>query len=492
MNTIRPLLVGAFLLCGSVTSADQDQAVEPPVALQKAVQWRSAQRLLTARIEFSVRPGDRASHVPKGARRRFFTSRCAGSDSIMIDQGDAEGVVVLGRDGSPAPSRGHRPRYYLRQGGELWEHTERAAGAYVHNVQDDDDPFGVIDLRNCGLNPTKPFADLNELEQRFARLGYPPLKYTETTQEGLHVVTGVSGQSKYRWWIDPAKDWNVVRTAILRDDAIFAEARFALARFDGIWFPQRVEYFPGPAGEVEASLVLEVFAAEFNCPEHPTTFTPADIGVEPGMSVTYVDPENPRLLYWDGQTTVSIEEFAERQERGEVEEGATLKRELARLHEENELRHAAARARTAAPTSAPATTQPADLWRTYESEWEAYTRRFIAHFALEDDQTTRALAILKDCQQQAASRLVRLRPRIRAHEERVAALRAAGRPLSAEVTASLAAHRKSLVGPIDEILESRLKPRLDRLPTRKQRARAGPFEPRPHPAGTTTKPAHRQ
>ena len=485
----------AFLLavatCLSHADASFAQAPsegERPESLNRAIASRARHRLFTARLEYCVRQRDVPPGMSEAARLHFYTWKCAGEDYITIDQGDAEGVVFRGLDGEPAPLTFAGPSHYLLQNGELWQHTESDISAKV--FPGEDNQFSVIDLRNAGLNPSKTGGDLSELEQRVVQFGYPPLQYTETVQDGLRIVTAANTEGSFRWWIDPEKDWGIVRTETYLHQRKIGEERYTLEQIDDIWFPVRAEHYRLAAGDVEPSTVTEVLSAEFNRPEHPIVFTPADIGIEPGMAINYLGFENPLTLYWDGEKTVTFDEFKERKKRGEIEEGPTLKREVARLRAAGEQRVNPTRFGESAPKSAPTTTRPADPWRMHESEWEAYTREFIAHYALGKDQASRARTILKDCQQRAASRLARLRPKIRAHEDRVAALRAAGKALSTEVAANLEAHAQRLRAPFDEIFEKQLKPRLDSLPTRKQRTQAGAFEPARRTGKATTQPIH--
>lgn len=90
-----------------------------------------------------------------------------------------------------------------------------------------------------------------------------------------------------------------------------------------------------------------------------------------------------------------------------------------------------------------------------ESEWERYTREFIARYKLDQKQTTIAERLLRRCQSRGNDYVTRRR----------AAFQEAGRSGDAERLDALRA-------PIGEIFEKQLKPGLDRIPTRAQRAAA--------------------
>ena len=105
----------------------------------------------------------------------------------------------------------------------------------------------------------------------------------------------------------------------------------------------------------------------------------------------------------------------------------------------------------------------------HESPWLLYVKEFIKRYQLNEDQSERAMAILKDCQQRAQAFLDRRKAEFN---------RTLGELESAQSRADKDAVKKhedklmSLRKPIDEIFDKQLKPRLDKLPTRAQRAAA--------------------
>ena len=108
---------------------------------------------------------------------------------------------------------------------------------------------------------------------------------------------------------------------------------------------------------------------------------------------------------------------------------------------------------------------------TFESRWQRYTREFIARYSLKDSQEQKAWSILKKCQEQGNSYVARHRAELDKLEARVGELSKS--TAAAADREQLAAVRQRLgekLAPIDDIFENQLKPRLDKLPTRKQRA----------------------
>lgn len=126
----------------------------------------------------------------------------------------------------------------------------------------------------------------------------------------------------------------------------------------------------------------------------------------------------------------------------------------------------------------------------FESEWEQYTRQFIEKFQLNDDQTQKALDILKDCQEQGERYLRGKESQLSALEARSQAAQNPGKdakPGRGDEQNKLQQERQKLFEPLTKIFEKQLKPRLDRLPTRAQR-KAAETSPNPIKVGTGGKP----
>ena len=113
-----------------------------------------------------------------------------------------------------------------------------------------------------------------------------------------------------------------------------------------------------------------------------------------------------------------------------------------------------------------ATSQPAIVRNKVDDEWEKYTRDFVRRYELNKDQSAAAWRVLKSCQEQRTAYLRSRRDQI-AHLE--AKLRA---PKSDDDREKLPRQLEELKKPIQQIFEERLKPKLDRLPTRAQREAA--------------------
>lgn len=106
----------------------------------------------------------------------------------------------------------------------------------------------------------------------------------------------------------------------------------------------------------------------------------------------------------------------------------------------------------------------------FESKWEAYVREFIEKYKLDDGQAQRAKLILKDCQEQARQHMQRHKAELEQLDKKKKALTESKDKLKA--LTELSQRRAKLLEPIERIFEKRLKPRLEKLPTRAQRQAA--------------------
>lgn len=130
--------------------------------------------------------------------------------------------------------------------------------------------------------------------------------------------------------------------------------------------------------------------------------------------------------------------------------------------------------------------------RQYESDWERYTREFIAKYNLNDEQAAKANATLKDCQEQAARVIKGKESQIEQIEKQISELKSPENKDKDKATklADLEKQKNKLLEPIGDIFEKKLKPRLDTLPTRAQR-KAAEAAAKPAPAKEPEKPAAR-
>lgn len=129
--------------------------------------------------------------------------------------------------------------------------------------------------------------------------------------------------------------------------------------------------------------------------------------------------------------------------------------------------------------------------KDFAGKWEQYVRDFIARYQLDEGQKQRAEAYLKDCLQQGERYMQTKLSQIERVDAEVAELAKSTDKNKTAQIAKLAEQRKKLLEPLDRIFEGQLKPRLDKLPTRAQRAAAEEADKKPpaKTSGNEAKPA---
>jgi len=117
----------------------------------------------------------------------------------------------------------------------------------------------------------------------------------------------------------------------------------------------------------------------------------------------------------------------------------------------------------------------------FEGKWEAYVREFVEKYKLDDEQTQRANAILRDCQEKGRRYMAAKESTIAKLDARVVALKDYKGKDKVEQLSKINAQRGKLLAPIDRIFERELKPALDRLPTSAQKQAAAQSKKRESP-----------
>lgn len=466
-----------------VACVPRDAQGELPDALRRAVEYR--QLLHTAMIELVV------TEHRTGGETLFYTFRSAGDRVAMLHRGDGDGRVVrqLDNDGQPFVSAlSFAPQHALLMEGQIWSANEAEFQARLSPP--DGAIFDVYDLRNIALNPISCREGLEALAGRAKTHGVD-LTYSSGREGNVETVSAKLGGATLRWWIDPERDWSVVRTEVIRSDGSVVQRSVELAQADGFWFPKRVADVRIADGGAEPICTYEILAAQFNRPEHPQMLDPAFIGVDSGMEVQVQGLPGEPIQYWDGEKLISSEEFQERVRAGTVTFGPKARRQVAQLKAANAQRLQ----REAAGLEPPSLTTAIENFRRYgtnrpgpgglppfESEWEAYTRAFIAKYKLDEDQTQKAWSICDECQARGKDFVRRRHAEITALDAEEAAVRAKPAEQRAAARRDLAERRAKLLEPVQRIFDEQLKPRLEKLPTRAQRAGADQPHPTSHPA----------
>jgi len=144
--------------------------------------------------------------------------------------------------------------------------------------------------------------------------------------------------------------------------------------------------------------------------------------------------------------------------------------------------------RRQAPRSSKADTTKAASDEDFESKWEAYVREFIKKYRLNDEQTQRALAILKDCQEKGQRYIKARKAELEKLDRLVAGMKDSKDKRKLDQIAKINTQRAKLLEPLNQIFERQLKPRLEKLPTSAQRRAAAAEPKKPGQSGKTSEP----
>ncbi|MFO0839452.1 MAG: hypothetical protein U1D55_13130 [Phycisphaerae bacterium] len=452
--------IGLVALAECIWAAERNAAAgDLPFALEAAYQSRAC--LETAVIEYE----ESSARIHDGATISYRV-RLAGPDLAVDNLGDPSGVV----GGNPA--RAGRPHSTLITPDATYSHDHD--GIDMRLSDGDQRHEGAVQPRSLGVTPFVPVRDIGATLERGVESARPrDRRFSETRVGDEYEVLEERGGGIVRWRLDPARGWSPTRVTFERDGHVMQEARSSLRQQDGIWYPEKVEYFNSQyADGAKPESVIRSTKVEFLRPEHPKRLLPSDIGIEPGFFVERIGAKpGSEAEMWDGAGAVTLTQWAWLERRGVVERGPTNRAALNKATLEG---GAEGKPTDRIPSSylQPSADNRVPLMGRAPGLWERYTREFIEDYKLDVEQTQRAWRILKDCQKEAKDHL-----RAKADE-----LDEADRALNAlpvddrrgERGAPARQRLWTLLEPIDRIFFDRLKPGLDRLPTRAQRAATHP------------------
>ena len=452
----------ATLCCLGVQSVDTHS--RRPDALVRMRAYRATletSHIEWSRIEYYIHPyqlahlDDPEHNVIKTWDTEFFhTSRGTPTENnrLTINTGDAEGVRLRYADGSSMLPSSH-PKEALRalvtDDGQYWHAYNESLEAEIVPARG---VAGLYEPRKLGLTSRVPYGRFNLMEEPAPD---PERVYEETVEDGLHIVTIRRDDTVIRYWIDPQRGWQPVRMRTEFKGRLHGESRSSLRKFDGIWFPERVEFYRGDHEDgQEPASVVRVYSATFNRPEHPRQLTPNDIGLTTAYNVIIHDADLHEIAngWWDGEKVVLV---------GELRAGTDESMLPPGVVQLNPLEPPAA--------SAPVAAALANRIKSVLTEWEQYTKVIIHAYRLNHEQRQRAWAILRKCQELAQRHLSRQKEQIEQVDRLKVQLKESAGKERQKQKAMLQDLRQCIMGPIEEIFETQLIPRLDKLPTRAQR-----------------------
>ena len=457
----------AVLGCALVAASGQDrppgEGVRPPAAMRAFEQARRA--IASGRIEWTV---TQARHPDRTVN---LVSRYArNGDVIYENRGDDDGWTIFNAE----TGEGFRkyPQLYMINADGTWHFEETTPScawypkAWEQQQEHDLHLSHVRDARAIGV---APFSNSLEYRRGLAAL-WPslddPIERWSEQQNGDYVIVNAYHRSGAvrTWYIAADRGWNAERITLeFRGHPIF-EVQCSLAQFGDVWFPAEARYY----WRGEPADCVTVTKASFNSADDPERFTPADLGLEPGSGIheagagTRVGPDN---LTWTGQGIVKSGEWREGVKSGKWAWGPIHRRIQESGFE--------------SPYETPAEAQARRLQRRGRQTrhylerhaflWEEYVRSFVKRHEFDRDQREKANLILLECQRQAHEFMQRRRNEL---TEIISKLLDASASGQSEQAARLRERLQEGLRPIDAIFEQSLKPRLEKLPTRAQRAAA--------------------
>lgn len=457
------LSIVAVLASPLPAPAEED---ERPMALVRMADARAKLHTAVVECEYEIHILGADDQLTDPRLCHFATARLAGDDVIWVNKGSPEGMDGRDAAGTPRP-RFNGPHHFLFARGEKWFYNDGELAAELYPTKGIWNP---PNFRTLGVVAGTPTQDV-ELSIWGRRAVSPTRTYREEREGPLLVITVERGNRSTKWWIDPDRGWSPVRVQRFHEGELFTESRSTLRQFDGVWFPEKVEIFI-PAymdGKVPRE-TFKILSAEFNRPEHPQRFTPADIGVPPGAMVKLFDESESEIGFavWNGTELLH----------------RSLYDEWKRAQEEN---------------AATDGTPDAPLGVGTLTEWERYTQEFIDRYKLDAHQRQAAWIICREAQAHARP-IVSVIAREIIEMQQKDLLRSGGRKAreadasapdrvpsdpSKSPSGAVKALEARMATFLEKTFEARLKRRLEELPTRAQRRAAGPVE---EPSGPGDRP----
>lgn len=352
-----------------------------------------------------------------------------------------------------------------------------------------DRPTGLPRVQSLGLTPG--IECVNEVPEKtiqalLARHG--PIRFSQTQDGSLHRVEALSadGRTRFVWEIDPELDWNARRVESWRDGRLQVQSVTEYDRINDVVLPISTAYF-NANGELWA--LDQVESAEINAADLPRELVPEHIGIEQGTLLYVYGGDVFQQRYVADNQAVPSDEFWKLMRRGDVTPGPRVEARMVGRP---------------VPLSIPDPKQVAKEIETARArwllerpldDWEKYTVAFIRTHKLGHDQRQKAVQILRSCQAERDHYLRGKRRQIEALEAKLSPTQATdpdAQPASPPDPRAAAKAREELErlrAPVQRIFEEKLKPRLDRLLTRAQRAAAE--DPAAAPARETSPQAPR-
>lgn len=361
---------------------------------------------------------------------------------------------------------GSLPMAFVRNREGDWDYPVSGsfAGWYTDPAQ------SSMERRGCDIRWTAIFPDRDTIKpsKGFRAIYndpmYPIERWTTSRAGDVYTVRGTGrGGALFEYTIDSARDWSIER-ARFKYGPTSQEMRAQLELVDGKWLPVRSEYLVN--GEVQHR--VEITGASVGPEAAPPSLDLGSFGAEPGVQISIQDADLPPHLdaggppVWNGEYLTSFDQWREDLKRGLREWGPSFK--ILHATKQWPTSHPSDQAR-AATVLVQRQLEARVLRGQKTGLWREYVEAFIKRFELDAAQSEKAMQVLADCERLADEYLTRKEPAIKQIIGERHAAQERGDPTQ---VSKLKDRLAGLLGPLDDIFEKRLKPRLEQIPTRAQ------------------------
>ncbi|MGE3180019.1 MAG: hypothetical protein AB7N71_00165 [Phycisphaerae bacterium] len=380
------------------------------------------------------------------------------SESIAID----ESPDTLEKH--EKPKQIHNPDMTVRSfisGLDRWRFRYPSLNAELLREIDNKERSKAVNTFGLTANPVLPY-DLQFLRENAP---LPEAAFEQLSRAGMIVVRMTDDRLVREWSFrengPPVPQ--VVRFYEPDKPEYWQESRIKYRETDGVLFPSTIHVFSSEFEDGrEPSIRFEFSKPALNRPDQKDFFTPADIGLEPGVNVTVheLDGKISRGI-WDGIKIADKESYYQRERAGVVQPGPIVVSERARLRE-----HAKSNPDKVFALRLQQTKFSKDR---YVSAWEKFVAEYCARHDLNPEQRAVADRILRDCLDQAEAYTTKNLNAFREFELELAAMQDSPSRYGPEDFERLGNERLKWEAPINAIFENQLKPRVEAIPTRQQK-----------------------
>lgn len=462
---LLPLVTAAFAAAPASPSEDGNgKPTRPPLLIL----W-AQQRMDTA---FEC---DLTHFSPDGEPSRDLCIVNRNNEVARLGFGTATGVT--GHTEGGVPLYGLESARLVTPEGE-WSRYQRSISGELNARDASHARVGLLDVRSIGFVPNslcQTYSPQGCLENLDELLGCNGVEMSEKTLDDVPCVEArcPDGMKRLVWKFDARSPGVLKRVEDWRADRMVAAVEMEYQRVGATTLPVKVVTF----GQNEQVMgVTELAYRNVDSPAIPERLTPAHIGFLVGSPVHVRGDGASRRMLWAGDRLVTQDEYNDLKTRGLVEDDPQVVAWLARAKARGPIDPSKQTLNTVDVYGKPSTEpiiipRPDAAWRhritpllkapDEADEWSKYVETFIRKFKLDEDQATRCRHFLKEALERRGQYL---------RSRRGPLERLAVRECKTTGDARLALEELTVIlRPVERMFEE-LKARLEKIPTRKQRA----------------------